>query len=592
MSVAPPLVGMSARNNLKGNIRKLLEQYGVDGGGIKNIAEKPDGEWVADKADGLAFSTTDNLTAGETYTSEWVNTNGYRDVEIVVLADQPSALNGLEIQFTDDAQADTPTVQSGEIETYSAEAVERGHETFVAATRLDGFRVNYTNGDTGTGTFSLFATLRANYSPEGAEYVRNNTLGEQFVQIGTSQSETGIEISSPASLFDDLATIERSTVVDLTSTFGTSVIRDEIASSGSGAVAQDPDASTGEIVLTTGGTADSDIQLQSAEYGRYTAGYSAQQGMGIRIPDLPTDSESEARWGYFDDDNGFYWGYDGDTGEMFVARRGGGTETERVTRSEWNRRDIDDVLNREWSPSEGDIFQIDFSWYGYGIILFSIVTQTDNDALPSSPRQRTIPVHAFAVTDETSTSDPNEPIRVVAENGTNGEDFDVRVGGRQFSVFGQAPEEARVTSETTINRTVSDGSWTFVQAWQRDIAEGNANSKLNIRGLSLSTNGDVRYAIVINPNTSGKTYGTPSLTNDDETLLKVSTTGTYDGLGSGTKVFGDHIDATGGGPSPVQGEGDADVNVRLGQNNEMVLLANGIGNSPTVTATLRMVEDW
>jgi len=57
-------------------------------------------------------------------------------------------------------------------------------------------------------------------------------------------------------------------------------------------------------------------------------------------------------------------------------------------------------------------------------------------------------------------------------------------------------------------------------------------------------------------------------------------------------VFEDSINATGGGPSPVSGEGSSDVNVRFGQNTVLTLLANGIGNAPTITTTMRMSEDW
>jgi len=42
----------------------------------------------------------------------------------------------------------------------------------------------------------------------------------------------------------------------------------------------------------------------------------------------------------------------------------------------------------------------------------------------------------------------------------------------------------------------------------------------------------------------------------------------------------------------MTGAGSATVDVRLGQENVLSLLANGIGNAPDVTATVRMIEDW
>lgn len=553
----------------------------------RNYGIQPDGDLVGNMADGTAFQNSAQLTAGESFTSEWFDTDGWETIEVVVEADVPSAYEGVEVQFSDDIQATTPEVDATVSESFSEESALRGYEIYDFSTALDGFRLVYTNGDTGTTNLTITATLRTRVTNDSARYVRKNSQGEDFVQVGTDSNNPGIEINRPTSLFGDLVSVQRTTLIDMASSFGTSTLRDEVYTIGSGSITQNPDPTTGEIVLNTGSTADSQIDLQTAEYGRYVPGYSAQQGIGIRIPNPPTDSGSEARWGYFDGDNGFYWGYDGGRQEMFVARKSNGTETQRIYRSNWNRNDIDDYVNRPWTVSEGSIFHIDFSWYGYGIIVFTIVTQTANDSLPSSPQQRSIPVHAIAVENTTSTSDPNNPIRVEAQNGTNAENYDVRVGGRQFSVFGKEPTENRTTANTRTGQSIGT-AWTHIMTWRRKTPV-QANARLALKSFDTIQDANMRYAIVVDADVTGLSFQTPNLTDPGETLVEVSPVGTFNGLGTGTKEW--ESLATGGGGSKVSSD-LSESNVSFGQENYVSLIGRSLSGTATVTTTSRIREDW
>lgn len=554
---------------------------------VHNNGLQPDNDLVPQKADGQAFIKNDGLAANETFTSEWYDSDGWRTVEAFIKSDVESAREGFEIQFSRDIQATNPTVDASKTRTYANEAVDEEQRTFDFGTKLDGFRVKYTNGDQATfSDFALIATLREPSTPDSADYVKTDSIGDSFITVGTDPALKGVGLAEPTSLFSDLQTIERRTVIDATSTFGTSILRDEIDSTGSGSIVQNP-APEGEIELGTGTTANSSIELQTAEYGRYTPGFSAQAGMGVRIPTLPT--EGEIRWGYFTSSNGFYFGYDGGQQELFIARRKDGSETERVYRSDFNRQDMDERLNRAWEPNEGDIFQIDFSWYGYGIIIFSIVTQTVDDNLDGTPRQISVPIHALSVKNESSTSDPNQPINIEMENAGSGEDIRAYIGGRQFSVFGEPPAEQRITSETNAGVSVGSAGWTHIMTWRRDPNE-TANSKLNINSFDTIQTEKTRFALVVDANISSTTFGDPSLTNSDETLLEVSTAGSFDGIGTGTKVF-ETIAPAGSGN---QGAGaSSDVNARLGQENTLTLIARTTtGNNETADATMRMSEDW
>ena len=394
-----------------------------------------------------------------------------------------------------------------------------------------------------------------------------------------------IGVDSPTSLFGDLNTIERTNIIDASSSFGTSEIRDEITTTGSGSITEDP-ADSGELELATGTTQGSTITVSTASFGRYTPGYSAQAGLGIRFPEAP--SSGEVKWGYYDENNGYYFGYDGDEEELFIARSDSGSER-KVYRSEWNGRNIDNALGFDWDVTDGSIFQIDFSWYGYGIIIFQLVQQSANTESHSDPKQKTVRLHALAINEETTTSDPNQPIRIEADNTNSTEDIRVRVGGRQFSVFGEEPEEKRITADTKDSITVPDNSWGHVMSWRRKQSN-DANARLDAQGITWSAGVTSKYAIVVGANLSGLNFTDPTLTNPNETLLEVSFDGSFDGIGDGTKQFEDHLNA--GSVGNASGSSNVDFDIGFGQNKIVSLVCYGTDGSGSAIATMRLSEDW
>lgn len=398
----------------------------------------------------------------------------------------------------------------------------------------------------------------------------------------------GVQISAPTSLYNDLNTVRRIPVVDVSSSFGVSSLREEVFSTNSGSVTEDPDPATGEIELSTGGTANSEIEVRTAAYGRYTPGYSAKQGSGIRFESLP--DEGEVKWGYFDDNDGFYWGYDGDVGELFVGRLSDGTESDRVYRSDFNGEDFFQVIGKESpDPTVGYIYQIDFSWYGYGIVNFNIVAKSDSSDM-SLPAQDRVDMHNLSVTGETSITDPNQPITVIAENGSGGEDVRVRIGGRQYSIFGDLPTDQRITAATVESTSVDSGSWTHIMTWRRSDAIADPNARLSVESIDFSLDQTVRLAIVQNANLSGTSYGSPDLVDVSETLAEVSKAGSFDGIGSGTKTWGGTLQV--GSSGNAEATLNPDLQQKFGQNITASLIAKGIGGSGSGISTMRISEDW
>jgi len=568
-------------------LNQIRDFYGGGGGGIQPIGQQPDGDYVGRKATGEAISIQRSLSDGETLTTDWLDTDGWGALDILVVANDQGRNEGVVVQYTDDANTTTPDVVSSETRTYSKANADEGSELYSFGTTVDGARVKYTNGDTPTDV-TLIGTLQQSVDPDTARFVSQDKFADNYVRVGTGGDKPGVEVKAPSSLFGDLTTITRRPVVDLTSSFGTSELRDEVTTTGSGVVAEDPDSDTGEIVLSTGATADSSVELRSAEYGRYTPGYSAQQGAGIRFDSLP--SEGEVKWGYFDDDDGFYWGYDGSEGELFVGRRKNGSEAERVYESSFNGGDFGQIFDKKGpDPRTGYIYQIDFSWYGYGILEFSIVAQTADDGA-NDPSQVTASLHRIVVEESTTISDANQPISVVAENAGGGEDVRVRVGGRQYTVLGELPSDERITAATVEDTTVAGGAWTHVMSWRRSTAVADPNARLSVSNIDFALDQTVRVALVQNAALSGTNFVTPDLVDADETLVEVSKDGTFDGLDGGTKTWEGSLQVAGTGTA--QDTLNPDVNQRFGQNIVVSLIAKGIGGSGSGISTMRISEDW
>lgn len=126
--------------------------------------EQPDGDYVNGKADGTAFSYETPLLAGGSYDSGWFDTDGWISIELFISTDQLSAIGGIVVEFTDDVQG-PQTVRATQTFAYSEVDVEKNYLQLDIPTRLDGFRVRYTNGASNQGSFFISADLRTNATP-------------------------------------------------------------------------------------------------------------------------------------------------------------------------------------------------------------------------------------------------------------------------------------------------------------------------------------------------------------------------------------------------------------------------------------------
>lgn len=388
--------------------------------------------------------------------------------------------------------------------------------------------------------------------------------------------------------FEELNTVQRTQVIELKSTYGLSNLRDVQATNGDGAITNTI-GTTAEYNLSTGSTAASYAILVSAERGRYVPGFSGQIGIGVRIPTDASDNQV-AYWGLFDTesgspptvDNGFY--YSQTSSGLFVNIASGGTVTS-YAQADWNADKLDGTGGSgvTLDLSRGNIFQVDFTWYGYGTIEFII-----NVPNPRTLINEHVVVHRYRPNGSTSTLNPNLPISAMVYNGaTVGGDYDMYVAGRQYSIIGQYRPNQRITAEYRSQVDV-DGTFVPMILVRRKSAYTSVSVKL--QGLDILSTADlvvqVRTGISISAGSSSfgaLTDVTASETALESNLAATSVTGgelIWSGLVAGSNNKSTAVD---------KNAFEFDL---IGTDIYAILVKRVTGTNATVDCIARFKEEW
>jgi hypothetical protein len=348
-------------------------------------------------------------------------------------------------------------------------------------------------------------------------------FGAEFTEATAVTEATPLPVSlggvgSPISQFGALQTVERTPVIELKSTYGLSAFRDVVSVAGSGTVTHAGVGLASEFtVATTANGADS-AALDSAERGRYMPGSAGEIGIGIRLASATRTGSQKAEWGAFSDNNGLIFGLDA-TG-FYVAVRKSGVDT-IIRQADFNRDKFDSS-----GPSgltlnllDGNIFQCDFTWYGYGTIIFGIVTTDANGT------QRKYKLHEFTPTNETSMQNPNLPIRAKVTNSGTAAAQTMYVAGRQYSIVGKFNPNRRANGHFRETALTGIGT-TFVPVL-------SFRRKVNCEAISATTEGfealagqAMYWQIRLNGTLTGASFGTPANTTESETCMEVDTSAT------------------------------------------------------------------
>ena len=339
-----------------------------------------------------------------------------------------------------------------------------------------------------------------------------------------------VNLDYPLTPFDEVSTAERTNIIELKSQVSQiSSIRNITTTTGSASLS----IVDSEYVLALTALANDSVTIDTAERGRYVPGYGAEVGIGVRLDSTTFDGTSEARWGYFNDENGFGFGVDS-TG-IFVFVRRNSSDVEKVYQNDWSIDGLDQAATNKKSgltlnPQRGNIFQVQYSWYGYGVIEFLIV-MPDDAAING---QRTVACHKYIPSGGTSILQPNLPIRAEIDNGTSTTARNFYVAGRQYSILGKYNPNRRISSHTVVSQSLTAGAGFehIMSVRRKDTNDAfNATSvKLGYINVLTDQSAIVRVKTNATPDATALAgFGALSGTNTTETVLEVTDVGTVSG---------------------------------------------------------------
>ena len=389
--------------------------------------------------------------------------------------------------------------------------------------------------------------------------------------------------------FNELMTAERESIFNFNPTWGVSQLREITTTSGTGtAITED----SGEIKLSTGTATNNVVETKTRERGQYHSGITGECGIGMRIPTTPSGSQ-DVKWGYFDDENGFGFGYDSTSPYVFYRKN---SSTTKIHQKDWNVDKMDGKgpsgLNLD--AANGVIYQILFTWYGYGTIFWYVFLENDEN---DSEKDLFI-VHQYTPSNEASVYDPNQPIKVRAENGSNtSSNLDIYVGGRQFNlVKGSFIPQSRQVSEIITSYSIdgTQGKYTPVIALRPKQTFGPSGRTNSIRvvtkNIEIQTAQKIDFRLVTQASTnlSSSDWGDPTGWSSDETAVETVTADNTSFTASGGFVVERGL-LSGGDIS----DQETNFDIVLGPNEEVVLeIGNRSGSSTEITAIVKWEEQW
>lgn len=386
-------------------------------------------------------------------------------------------------------------------------------------------------------------------------------------------------IKPRTSQFNEQLIVEDTQQINLKSIYGYTALRDIKTETGSATVTNN----NIEYRLQTTASGPDAAILDSAERGRYVAGQDSVAGIGVRVSDTPTGNQF-AQWGYYDDNDGFGFGVDA-TG-TYVFYRNAGTDT-KTYQSSWNADVLDGTgkSGYTFALADGHIFHINFSWYGFGAIEFSIFTNDSNNV-----QSETI-VHRLRVTGGTSIQNPNLPLRVEVDNNGTADAFDsVYVGGRQFSTRGNYTPYTRTTGqERTSVGSITSSTYLPIVTFRRKTGAFEHTS-VRPQGFDLDIDQSVYAELRVNGSLTGASYVTPIDYTATETAVETDISASA--ITGGEVVWKGLIRASGGGPSSGGGASVPIAEVDMVANQPLTLCLKAKSTTATASAVFRVVEEW
>jgi len=370
---------------------------------------------------------------------------------------------------------------------------------------------------------------------------------------------------------------------DLKPTWGVSALRSKTATNGTGATVAE---TGGEIEVASGTDGAGSASLTTIRRGQYRSGTWGEASLGVRLGSTPT-GDQVARWGYFDDQNG--WGWGADSEGFFLFRRKDGTDTVRRP-AEWEG----DPLNGDGDSSitldvtDGAVYHNLFRWYGHGPAVWYVEPKRPN-------AQWTPEVKADwqVYRGEISVTDPNQPVNVEVDNNGTAENLSVYVGGRQFAIWGRR-EKSAVRNVPLVERAFSISSadtWEPILALQKKSTFGPSGRDNTVKTLvkrigALASGANVEIRLTLDAETDA-TYKDPEGWTGSETSIERSD-GAFSVTTDGEPIV--HGMVASGSSKNAAGTTKRNARIPLAENQEAVLWGRS-ASTPSIPVSKVMVEE-
>lgn len=483
-------------------------------------------------------SSSTPLGINATFTGTATNVTTYSSVSVSAFSDRASLTNGFTLQFsTDGTNWDI-------IKSYTLAAGSIQNHFLPVSARF--FRVVYTNDGVAQTVFRLQTLL--NNSPKIPTSTLSDTLDQNTDCIVTNSvlnavipptntierlssdgnGNLNVRLRAPVSAFGDVRVSELNPSAQADFAYGINSNLFTITNVGVGVAT----GATGLAVISSGASANSSSTLVSRRRLKYRAG----QGGLVRFTAIfSTGAAGNTQLaGIGTVNDGYFFGYTGTSyGILYRTSANGTLINNWIPKTSWNVDKMDGTTRSgvNLDPTKGNVYQIAYTYLGFGNITFSVYSPETSDF---------VTVHTLKYPNTTTTQlvrNPTMPFYFTSQNTTNTTNISVR--SASIAQFNEGIQKFLGPSYAFDNTVATTIAGVNCLALRNATGFGGIDNQSYIRPRSLSI-GTISTAsavttlqIYLNP-----TFGTtPTWTAIDAANSITSTTTTASTVSGGVVVF-------------------------------------------------------
>lgn len=234
------------------------------------------------------------------------------------------------------------------------------------------------------------------------------------------------------------------------------------------------------------------------------------------------------------------------------------------------------------NPADGHIYNIKFSWYGYGVIEYHV-----HSTSPDSGEQEEYTLHRTSVAGQTSIKSPHLPIRVDVGNGGTALSNIAYVTGRSYSLAGKSGKYTPIyrPSATFVANMSSTSQTVFQPVLSIRRKTNYLGIPIRITGADIVCSTPQWIMVKTGSALTGASWGTVPNQVNSETAIEQDTSSTA--MTGGITIWISYVDKA---VTKIIDLAD-DFNIQ-DVSPVTVCTMNATNQSGTVSVALRWTEEW